>query len=77
MTASRPVKVPLWLSVMGPRGNQRAPEVADGIIGPLHPALPTATMVAGTVLHSGGDLRLRRALQAIGARYHAAAQSDS
>ena len=24
MTAARPVRVPLWLSVMGPRGNERA-----------------------------------------------------
>ena len=50
MTAARPVRVPLWLSVMGPRGNERAHEVADGIIGPPHPTLPTATMMAGTVL---------------------------
>jgi 5,10-methylenetetrahydromethanopterin reductase len=66
MTASRPVKVPLWLSVMGPRGNQRAPEVADGIIGPLHNTLPTATMVSGTVLNPGEDPRSSRVLQAVG-----------
>jgi 5,10-methylenetetrahydromethanopterin reductase len=50
MTAERPIDVPLWLSVMGPRGNERAPEVADGIIGPPHPSLPTATLLSGTVL---------------------------
>jgi 5,10-methylenetetrahydromethanopterin reductase len=66
MTASRPVKVPLWLSVMGPRGNRRAPEVADGIIGPAHPALPTAAMVSGTVLQPGEDPRSSRVLQAVG-----------
>jgi 5,10-methylenetetrahydromethanopterin reductase len=45
MAAPRPLSVPLWLSVFGPRGNERAPDVADGIIGPPHPTLPTATVV--------------------------------
>ena len=55
MAASRPIEVPLWLSVLGPRGNERASEVADGTIGPPHPTLPTATMVSGTVLDPGED----------------------
>ncbi|MGO8770338.1 LLM class flavin-dependent oxidoreductase [Mycobacterium sp.] len=66
MTASRPVRVPLWLSVMGPRGNERAHEVADGIIGPPHPTLPSATMMSGTVLDVGEDPRSSRVLAAVG-----------
>jgi 5,10-methylenetetrahydromethanopterin reductase len=66
LTASRPVNVPLWLSVMGPRGNKRASEVADGIIGPPHPTLPTAGMVSGTVLDPGENPRSSRVLQAVG-----------
>jgi 5,10-methylenetetrahydromethanopterin reductase len=66
MTATRPVRVPLWLSVMGPRGNERAAEVADGTIGPPHPTLPTATVVAGTVLDSGEDPGSTRVREAIG-----------
>jgi 5,10-methylenetetrahydromethanopterin reductase len=66
MTAPRPVNVPLWLSVMGPRGNARAHEVADGIIGPPHPTLPSATMLSGTVLDPGEDPRSTRVLQAVG-----------
>lgn len=64
--AARPVGVPVWLSVMGPRGNQRAAEVADGTIGPVHPTLPTATMVSGTVLRPGEDPGSPRVLEAVG-----------
>jgi 5,10-methylenetetrahydromethanopterin reductase len=66
MTAARPVPVPLWLSVMGPRGNERAPEVADGTIGPKHPTLPSTTMVSGTVLDPGEDAGSDRVRAAIG-----------
>ncbi|WP_255565770.1 MULTISPECIES: LLM class flavin-dependent oxidoreductase [unclassified Parafrankia] len=66
LTAARPVQVPLWLSVLGPRGNKRAPEVADGTIGPPHPTLPTATMVSGTVLDPGEDPSSSRVREAIG-----------
>ena len=66
MAAPRPISVPLWLSVLGPRGNQRAPEVADGTIGPPHPTLPTATMVSGTVLEPGEDRKSSRVREAIG-----------
>jgi 5,10-methylenetetrahydromethanopterin reductase len=66
MTARRPVQVPLWLSVMGPRGNERAHEVADGIIGPPHSTLPSATMMIGTVLDEGENPRSPRVLQAVG-----------
>lgn len=66
MTAPRPVQVPLWLSVMGPRGNERAHEVADGVIGPPHPRLPSATMMTGTVLDDGENPRSTRVLEAVG-----------
>jgi len=76
VAAPRPIAVPLWLSVMGPRGNERAAEVADGIIGPPHPALPTATMASGTVLDPGESKHSSRVRQAIGpwrvVRWHAA-----
>jgi 5,10-methylenetetrahydromethanopterin reductase len=66
LAAPRPLAVPLWLSVFGPRGNERAPDVADGTIGPPHPTLPTATMVSGTVLEPGEDPRSHRVREAIG-----------
>ncbi|MBX6389103.1 MAG: LLM class flavin-dependent oxidoreductase [Frankia sp.] len=76
LTLPRPIQVPLWLSVFGPRGNRRAPEVADGIIGPPHPTLPSATMVTGTVLDPGEDPRSARVREAIGpwqvVRWHTA-----
>jgi 5,10-methylenetetrahydromethanopterin reductase len=65
VAAARPIAVPLWLSVMGPRGNERAPEVADGTIGPPHPTLPTTTMLSGTVLEPGEDSRSSRVRDAI------------
>ena len=76
MTAQRPVQVPLWLSVMGPRGNERAHEEADGIIGPPHPSLPSATMITGTILDEGESPGSSRVLNAVGpwgvTRWHTA-----
>jgi 5,10-methylenetetrahydromethanopterin reductase len=66
MAAPRPLNVPLWLSVFGPVGNQRAAEYADGVIGPPHPTLPSATMVSGTVLEPGEDPSSARVLEAVG-----------
>ena len=66
LAAARPMAVPLWLSVFGPRGNERAPEVADGTIGPPHPTLPSATMVSGTVLDPGEDSGSNRVREAVG-----------
>ena len=40
--------------------------MADGIIGPPHPMLPTATMVSGTVLDPGEDPHSQRVLWAVG-----------
>src|SRR5262245_60057934 len=39
LSAPRPVAVPLWISVFGAKGADLAARVADGIIGPPHPAL--------------------------------------
>jgi 5,10-methylenetetrahydromethanopterin reductase len=50
LAAPRPVDVPLWISAFGPRGTALAAEVADGIIGPPHPVLPSAMFASGTVL---------------------------
>jgi 5,10-methylenetetrahydromethanopterin reductase len=66
LAAPRPIAVPLWLGVSGPRGHARAPEVADGTIGPRHPTLPTVTMVSGSVLESGEDRSSPRVLEAVG-----------
>ncbi|TDT98290.1 5,10-methylenetetrahydromethanopterin reductase [Streptomyces sp. 846.5] len=62
----RPIEVPLWLSVFGPRGAALATEVADGIIGPPHPTLPAAMLVSGTVLDPGEDPGSDRAREAVG-----------
>jgi len=62
----RPVEIPLWLSVFGPRGTALAGEIADGIIGPPHPTLPTATLVSGTVLETGEEPGSSRVREAIG-----------
>lgn len=66
LTAPRPIDVPLWLSVFGPRGNALATDIADGIIGPPHPVLPTATLISGTVLEPGEDPGGTRVREAIG-----------
>jgi 5,10-methylenetetrahydromethanopterin reductase len=66
LAAARPIAVPLWLSVFGPKGSARAAEVADGIIGPPHPTLPAATLVSGTVLEPGEDPGSARVREAIG-----------
>jgi 5,10-methylenetetrahydromethanopterin reductase len=65
LAEARPVAVPIWLSVFGPRGRALAGEVADGIIGPPHPKLPTAMIMSGTVLEPGeepGSARVRGAI---------------
>jgi 5,10-methylenetetrahydromethanopterin reductase len=76
LTSARPVDAPIWLSVLGPRGIARAAEVAEGTIGPLHPELPTATMVSGTVLEPGEDATSDRVTAAIApwrvVRWHSA-----
>jgi 5,10-methylenetetrahydromethanopterin reductase len=66
LTADRPIDVPIWLSVFGPKGALRAPEVAEGVVGPVHPTLPSATMVSGTVLEPGEEPNSERVLRAVG-----------
>jgi 5,10-methylenetetrahydromethanopterin reductase len=62
----RPIEVPLWMSAFGPRGAALAGEVADGIIGPVHPTLPAAMIASGTVLDPGEDRGADRVRAAIG-----------
>ncbi|MET9992729.1 LLM class flavin-dependent oxidoreductase [Streptomyces mutabilis] len=66
LTTPRPVEVPLWISAFGPRGAALAAEAADGVIGPPHPTLPTATIASGTVLDSGEDPASDRVREAVG-----------
>ncbi|MEU5755881.1 LLM class flavin-dependent oxidoreductase [Streptomyces sp. NPDC047829] len=66
LTAPRPVRVPFWISAFGPRGASAAAQVADGVIGPPHPSLPTATIVSGTVLHVDEDPESDRVREALG-----------
>lgn len=66
LALARPITVPLWLSVFGPRGAELAGMIADGIIGPPHPTLPSATIVSGTVLDPGEDPNSTRVREAIG-----------
>jgi 5,10-methylenetetrahydromethanopterin reductase len=56
----------MWLSVFGPRGVALAGEIADGIIGPPHPTLPTAMIVSGTVLDPEEEAGSDRVREAIG-----------
>jgi 5,10-methylenetetrahydromethanopterin reductase len=62
----RPIGVPLWLSVLGPRGAALASDVADGVMGTPHTTLPTATIASGTVLDPGEDPGSERVREAIG-----------
>jgi 5,10-methylenetetrahydromethanopterin reductase len=62
----RPVDMAIWLSVFGPRGAALAEKLADGIIGPVHPRLPTAMIVSGTVVDEDEDPSCARVLEAIG-----------
>jgi 5,10-methylenetetrahydromethanopterin reductase len=66
LARDRPIPVPIWVSVFGPRGTARASEVAEGTLGPKHPNLPTGTMVSGTVLYPGESGRADRVKDAIG-----------
>jgi 5,10-methylenetetrahydromethanopterin reductase len=66
LAAPRPIEVPLWLSVFGPRGAALAGDVADGIIGPPHPTLPAAMIASGTVLEPGEDPGSSRARESVG-----------
>ncbi|ADP81459.1 LLM class flavin-dependent oxidoreductase [Pseudofrankia inefficax] len=66
LAARRPIEVPLWLSVFGPRGTALATDLADGVIGPPHATLPTATILSGTVLDPGENAGSARVREAVG-----------
>ncbi|MFC7260299.1 LLM class flavin-dependent oxidoreductase [Streptomyces lutosisoli] len=66
LTQPRPIDVPLWMSVFGPRGAALAGKTADRIIGPPHPTLPAAMIVSGTVLDPGEARDGDRVREAIG-----------
>ncbi|MFJ2667685.1 LLM class flavin-dependent oxidoreductase [Nocardia fluminea] len=66
LALNRPIDVPLWLSAFGPRGAELADQIADGIIGPVHPTLPSAMIMSGTVLDPGEEPTSARVREAIG-----------
>lgn len=66
LTAGRPIDVPLWLSVFGPKGKALAASLADGVIGAPDIGLPSATLVSGTVLDAGEHSDSDRVREAIG-----------
>ncbi|MEU4650215.1 LLM class flavin-dependent oxidoreductase [Nocardia fluminea] len=66
LALNRPIDVPLWLSAFGPRGAELADRIADGIIGPVHPTLPSAMIMSGTVLDPGEEPTSARVREAIG-----------
>jgi 5,10-methylenetetrahydromethanopterin reductase len=67
LASERPVSVELWLSAFGPRAVELATQVADGIIGlPRSHPLPTATMLAGTVLNADESPDSDRVREAVG-----------
>lgn len=79
----RPIRVPLILSALGPKGRQIAADVADGLMymgGEVTGFERAIHMTAGTVLDPGEDLTSGRVLEAIGpwtaVIYHGAWQSN-
>lgn len=67
LALTRPVSVELWMSAFGPRAVELAAQVADGIIGlPVGHPLPTATMLAGTVLDPDESPNSERVREAVG-----------
>ena len=67
LAAPRPIDVEIWLSAFGPRAVELAEQIADGIVGlPVRHALPTATLMAGTVLDRGEDRDSHRVREAVG-----------
>ncbi len=79
----RPIRVPLVLSALGPKGREVAKEVADGLMymgGDATGFDNAILMTSGTVLDDGEDLTSERVLQAIGpwtaVLYHGAWQTN-
>jgi 5,10-methylenetetrahydromethanopterin reductase len=72
LAVSRPIEVPLLLSAMGPKGQQIAREIADGIIvvgAGVEGFDPCVQMMNGTVLEPGEDLTSPRVRAAVGPWY--------
>jgi 5,10-methylenetetrahydromethanopterin reductase len=79
----RPIRVPLILSALGPKGQQIAREAADGLMymgGDATGFEQAIHMTAGTVLDPGEDLTSARVLDAVGpwtaVIYHGAWQTN-
>jgi 5,10-methylenetetrahydromethanopterin reductase len=79
----RPIRTPLLLSALGPKGKQIARDVADGVmtIGGGVDDMPWhVQMTSGTVLEPGEDLTSARVKEALGpwyvVMYHGAWQSN-
>jgi 5,10-methylenetetrahydromethanopterin reductase len=79
----RPIRTPLLLSAIGPKGRQIAHEIADGIMtigGGVDDMDWHVQMTSGTVLDDGEDLESPRAKDALGpwftVAYHGAWQSS-
>jgi len=69
MTAERPIRVPILLSALGPKGQAITKEIADGIICVGVPPVAMdfqVNMLTGTVLADGEDRTSARVKEAIG-----------
>ncbi|HEY8217617.1 MAG TPA: LLM class flavin-dependent oxidoreductase [Acidimicrobiia bacterium] len=72
LAVSRPIVVPLLLSAVGPKGQEIAREIADGIIkfgGGVEGFDRCVSMMYGTVLDPGEDLMTPRVREAVGPWY--------
>jgi 5,10-methylenetetrahydromethanopterin reductase len=72
LSVPRPIDVPLLLSAMGPKGQQIAREIADGIItvgGGVEGFDWCVQMVNGTVLDEGEDVGSARVRETVGPWY--------
>lgn len=79
----RPIRTPLLLSALGPKGKQIAHEIADGVMtigGGVDDMDWHVQMTSGTVLDDGEDLESPRVKEALGPwftiAYHGAWQSN-
>ena len=83
MAPARPIRTPLLLSALGPKGKQIAHEVADGVMtigGGVDDMDWHVQMTSGTVFDDGEDLESPRVKDALGPwftiAYHGAWQSN-
>ena len=69
VTASLPLRTPIWIAANGAKGAALARQVADGVIcaGVVPPGVKDAAVLAmGTVLHEGETLASPAVLERIG-----------